>query len=724
MPSFKAAAYAKFLVYLVVVLLINIVGLTLFARVDLTRNDLFSLSQASRRAVASLNEPLTINVFFTRNLPAPHNGTERYLHDLLAEYARHGGRHFNYRFYDVSPDAGDTTAEAEENRRLAHSYGIHPVQIQVVDRDEIKFKQAYMGMVMIHGDLIERLDAITSTDGLEYRITTAIEKMSNKTSALLAIEDEIQVALYLSRSLLKVAPLMGLKDLASLPETLEALVARINPQHYGKLRFEVIDPPADQDPTELGNALDIMTLKWPDTPEHRVSAGSGVVGLVLRHGQRHVSLPVVQVFQLPIFGTQYQLAGEAELTGMLEDGIESLIDINADLGVMASHGTLPLVAPPPQGRPEDADINALRDLVSQNYTLKAVDPAEGGITPGFETLLILRPREKLSDFDLYQIDQFLMRGGNLFIAIDTFKEEFPAGGMPVYKPVDSGLEQMLAHWGVKIDDSYVMDEKCYRQRLRQDMGGGEQTIHFAPLIENQNIHHGLPFMQNIRGLVAFMASPLELDRQRLDGVNLSAEVLFSSSDRSWRMGEPINLNPMFSTPPPESEMEGPLPLAVLVEGEFPSYFKGKPMPARPEKPASATGEENDAAEADASTAVQGVAETGAFIERGRPAKIFVMASAEMLTDKILDPEGRSPNSIFVLNAIDYLNERQDVAILRSKEQRFNPLDPVAPETRSLVKAVNIAGLPILVVGFGLLAWLRRSRRKRRIQDMFRQEGAR
>lgn len=719
MPTFKAAAYAKFLVYLVVVLLINIAGLTLFARVDLTRNDLFSLSRASQRAVASLKEPLTINVFFTRNLPAPHNGTERYLHDLLAEYARHGGRHFNYRFYDVSPEAGDTTAEAEENRRLARSYGIHPVQIQVVDRDEIKFKQAYMGMVLIHGDLVERLDAITTTDGLEYRITTAIEKMSNKTSALLAVEDQIRVALYLSDSLLTVAPLMGLNDLATLPETLKAVVERLNPQHYGKLRFETIDPPADQDLTELGNDLNIMTLKWPDTPEHQVSAGSGVVGLVLRHGQRRVSLPVVQVFQLPIFGTQYQLAGEAELTAMIEDGVESLIDINADIGVLAGHGTLPLVAPP-SGQPEDADITAFRDLVSQNYTFKAVDPAEDGIPPGFETLMILRPREKLSDFALYQIDQFLMRGGNLFVALDAFKEEFPAGAMPVYRPVDSGLEQMLAHWGVKIDPSYVMDEKCYRQRLPRDMGGGEQTIHFAPLIENQNINHELSFMRNIRGLVAFRASPLELERQRLDDLKLSAEVLFSSSNRSWRMGEPVNLNPMFSTPPPESEMEGPLPLAVLVEGEFPSYFEGKPMPVRPDHQAP---EEGRAADAEATPAVQGVADTGAFIARGRPAKIFVMASAEMLSDKILDPEGRSPNSIFVLNAIDYLNDRQDVAVLRSKEQRFNPLDPVTPETRGLVKAVNIAGLPILVVCFGLLAWLRRSRRKRRIQDMFRQEVA-
>ena len=56
--------------------------------------------------------------------------------------------------------------------------------------------------------------------------------------------------------------------------------------------------------------------------------------------------------------------------------------------------------------------------------------------------------------------------------------------------------------------------------------------------------------------------------------------------------------------------------------------------------------------------------------------------------------------------------------MRSKEQRFNPLDPVRPEGKALIKALNIAGLPLLVVGFGLLVWLGRTRRQRRIRSMF------
>ena len=83
----RSQKFAKFIIYLVVVVLVNIAAVTLFFRLDVTANRVYSISAASRQVVSTLTEPLTINVFFTRNLPAPHNNTERYLRDLLEEYA-------------------------------------------------------------------------------------------------------------------------------------------------------------------------------------------------------------------------------------------------------------------------------------------------------------------------------------------------------------------------------------------------------------------------------------------------------------------------------------------------------------------------------------------------------------------------------------------------------------------------------------------------------------
>ena len=156
--------YVKFALYILVIVLINIVGITLFTRFDLTENKVYSLSNVSREAVSTLSEPLTINVFFTKDLPAPYNTVERYLADLLAEYSLYANKYFNYRFFDVSPEGEIGSEESAKNRKLAGDYGIFPVQIQAYEQDEVKFKKAYMGLVIIHGDMVERITTITNTE--------------------------------------------------------------------------------------------------------------------------------------------------------------------------------------------------------------------------------------------------------------------------------------------------------------------------------------------------------------------------------------------------------------------------------------------------------------------------------------------------------------------------------------------------------------------------------
>jgi len=73
-----------------------------------------------------------------------------------------------------------------------------------------------------------------------------------------------------------------------------------------------------------------------------------------------------------------------------------------------------------------------------------------------------------------------------------------------------------------------------------------------------------------------------------------------------------------------------------------------------------------------------------------------------------------------MNMIDALNGREDIAMMRSKEQRFNPLDPTGPGTKIFVKGFNMAGLPVAVIIFGLIVWALRHARARRIQRMFQQ----
>ena len=320
--------YIRFIIYLIVIVLINAAGMTLFFRIDLTSNGIYSISDVSKEVVSTLSEPLTINVFFTKNLPAPHNNTEKYLRDLLEEYSIYANRYFNYRFYDVSSEEGVMDTYTGTNQELARSYGINPVQIQHIEKDELKFKTAYMGLVLIHGDMIEQIPTITSTDRLEYRLTTAIQRLNNKISAFLRLTDKIRIKLYLSSSLEIVAPYISIEGLSELPEKIEAIVNDLNMRSYGKLEFQYRDPSKEQDLEMEMERYEILSLEWPDVPEENIKSGKGSIGLVMEYGDKFTTIPLMQVLRLPFIGIHYELTDMDEMEEIISENLESLIDIN------------------------------------------------------------------------------------------------------------------------------------------------------------------------------------------------------------------------------------------------------------------------------------------------------------------------------------------------------------------------------------------------------------
>ncbi len=551
----RYSKYIKLSIYLVIVVLINVAGMTLFFRIDLTENNIYSISKASKEVVSTLSEPLTIDVFFTKNLPAPHNNTERYLHDLLEEYAIHANKYFNYKFYDVSPESEGINPSARENQNLANNYGIHPVQIQVYEEDEVKFKKAYMGLVLIHGDMIERIPTITSVNGLEYKLTTAIQKLNNKISALLNLKDKIKVKLFLSSSLKSVAPLMGLSQISEYPEKLKESIEHLNSRSFGKLEYIFIDPSKEPGKESLWKPYDLMQLQWPDLSDGKIPAGKGIIGLVMEYGKKVRKIPLLNVLRLPIIGTQYELVDVDKLEDIVNNNLETLVNINQDLGYLAGNGTLDISSFSPMMRQNPGAISTFSKLISKTYSLKPINLKDQPIPDSLNCLVIARPTEKFSDYELYQIDQALMKGTNLALFIDAFKEINPNNQQrftmrgPNFVPLDTGIEKLLSHYGIHIKKSYVLDENCHKQRLPRDMGGGERPIYFAPIIKNKNINHDLGFIRNIKGLVAVKISPLELDEATISKNNLKAVKLFSSSKKSWEIRKNINLNPMFLSPP-------------------------------------------------------------------------------------------------------------------------------------------------------------------------------
>ena len=723
----RMSKHVRFLLYLAVVVLLNLAGTTLFFRVDLTANKMFSLSEASRTAVGTLSDPLTVKVFFTGQLPPPYNNIERYLRDLLAEYSVAGNRYFNYQFYDVSEGKGE---EAERNREIAQGYGIHPVQIRKFEQDEVRFQKAYMGMVLIHGDLIETIPAITTTEGLEYKITVKIRKMANEISALLGLEENVKVQLFLSSSLQVVGPYMNLTGLSEVPGKVESVVEKLNDRHYGKLAFFSIDPTRDEQAGEEADAYNLLRLRWDAFQDRRgqeIPEGQGFAGLVVRHGDRVEGIRLIKVMKVPIFGTQYQLMDAAGLEQAIGEAVENVIQVNEEIGYLSSHGCLELGGPPIPGQQTQGSLANFHDLLREDYTVRRINLKEESIPEGLASLIVAGPKEEFTDYELYEIDQYLMKGRGLILFLDRFREvqaqdpnrRFRQQG-PVYLPLDTGIEKLLKNYGLSSSAAYVMDESCFKQRVPQRFGGGERPIYFAPIIKNESINKEMAVLKDIKGLVMLKASPLVVDEEKAKENGLKPVRLFSSSDQSWEMKGRIDLNPLLLRPPGPEEPRKASALAYVLEGGFPSYFADKPIPEKVVP--SETGNEDDPEEekgkGESEIDLSEILRAEATVKEGKPGGVFLVGTSEILQDNLIDKEGKSPNAQFLLNVIDAFNGREAYALMRTKAQRFNPLRDIEPRTRTMIKSFNVAGLPVIVILVGGLVWLRRVSRKRMIQNMF------
>lgn len=148
---------------------VNLISVNWFARVDLTDDDVYSLSDASIELVRSLDDPVTITAFFTKDLPAPYSANRRFLQDKLDEYRAFGGNNIQYYFKDPS--------DSDQLREEAERFRIPAVQIQVVENDNLQIKNAFMGLAIQYQDEREVIGVVQELSNLEYDITTAIKKM-------------------------------------------------------------------------------------------------------------------------------------------------------------------------------------------------------------------------------------------------------------------------------------------------------------------------------------------------------------------------------------------------------------------------------------------------------------------------------------------------------------------------------------------------------------------
>ncbi|MEJ0022360.1 MAG: GldG family protein [Alphaproteobacteria bacterium] len=286
-------------------------------------------------------------------------------------------------------------------------------------------------------------------------------------------------------------------------------------------------------------------------------------------------------------------------------------------------------------------------------------PRDFTTIPDSATVLALLQPWPLSQAQLYAVDQFLMRKGRAFVAVDpaamTWDEgpASPFGPPPVVEP-KSDLNALLGAWGVSVSGDVIADGKnALGVRTADALGRpaeAPQPLFFkTPATQmarddlitaglSRQINFAAPGAVTITQTGGLTATPL---------VTTSRDTMLLPADAALARPSPQDVARAFH---PSGKQET---IAVRVSGIAPSAFGAAPP--------------------------LGISATGHLTKSARAAEIVVVADADFLNDAFYVSEARAPfadNGAFVLNALDLLSGDDALVSLRSRAPSARPLEMI------------------------------------------------
>ena len=165
--------FAFVAIILGILVLLNFLSTRRFIRTDLTEDKRYTISEATKEVLGTLDDIVTITVYFSTS-PAEVARIGRNVRDMLDEYKAFSK---NLQIDFVNPANFD---EAQKQELLFK--GIREVQINVMKKDKAEIANVYMGISIGYSGKEEALPIVQSTANLEYELTSTILKVTTKTA--------------------------------------------------------------------------------------------------------------------------------------------------------------------------------------------------------------------------------------------------------------------------------------------------------------------------------------------------------------------------------------------------------------------------------------------------------------------------------------------------------------------------------------------------------------
>ncbi|HIN29456.1 TPA: hypothetical protein EYM82_11230 [Candidatus Poribacteria bacterium] len=175
------------LVILGIVLAVNFLSKRFFNRLDLTENKMYTISKSTKTKLKELDDVVRIEAYFSKS-PVQVSRIREEVKDMLDEYDAYGSGNLKIDFLPMGDD--------EDFKQKLRFMGIPEVQVNVREKDKIEVANVYMGIAIFYEDKKEVIPVIQNTSSLEYDLTSAIIKLTNKetsTIGFLSGHDEFDI---------------------------------------------------------------------------------------------------------------------------------------------------------------------------------------------------------------------------------------------------------------------------------------------------------------------------------------------------------------------------------------------------------------------------------------------------------------------------------------------------------------------------------------------------
>lgn len=207
------------------------------------------------------------------------------------------------------------------------------------------------------------------------------------------------------------------------------------------------------------------------------------------------------------------------------------------------------------------DWNILKPIADE-YAPQIIPGSAVQIGNDINTVVVINPSAGLSKFNLYALDQFLLRGGNLIIFADAFNEHLN------HADNTQGLNQLLAQANLQIDGEHVIGDLTNAEPVV--INGFISDYPSAVSLPSAYLNEAHPLTQGIYRLSLRAPAPILLSDKFAD---VKTTVLAHTSEET--LYTPLKYYQRFNpNPRGEDVKHEAYPLAVLAEGIFTSSFAG------------------------------------------------------------------------------------------------------------------------------------------------------